>query len=79
MQDVLLTQGTVRFLGQTGKRFGVVGALAASREPRQWTLTRWVIAWPGIMEHEKQPHECDQHQLVEKQVWNHRNAPLILC
>jgi transposase len=31
--------------------------------------------WPGIVEQEEEPHECDQHQLVEKKMRHHGNAP----
>ncbi len=78
-QDVLLTQGTVRFLGQTGKRFGVVGALAAWRDERSWVWTSGEITRPDIQKQEAQSYECDQCKLVEKQVRHHGNAPSQRC
>src|SRR5262249_9099975 len=34
------------------------------------------VAWPHPMEHEAQPHQSDQHQLVEKKMGDHGNTPL---
>jgi 3-methyladenine DNA glycosylase Tag len=36
---------------------------------------RGVLMWPGIVEHEEEPHECDQRQLVEKKRRHHGHAP----
>jgi hypothetical protein len=79
MRDVLLTQGTVWFLGQAGKRFGGVGALAAWRDGYSWMRVSGVLARPGIKQQAEQPHECDQCELVEKQVRHHGNAPSHRC
>jgi hypothetical protein len=59
MRDVLLTQGTVWFLSQAGKRFGGVGALAAWRDGYSWMRVSGVLARPGIKQQEEQPHRCD--------------------
>jgi len=32
-------------------------------------------AGPGIMEHDKEPHECDQRQLVVKEMGDHGKIP----
>jgi hypothetical protein len=48
MRDVLLTQGTVWFLGQAGKRFGVLGARAVWRDGCSWIRAAGAITRPGI-------------------------------
>ena len=77
MRDVLLTQGTVWLLGQAGKRFGGSGALAAWRDGCSWMRAVGAITRPSIKKQEEQPHECEQCELVEKQVRHHGNAPHI--
>ena len=74
MRDILLTQGTVGFLGQAGKRFGGVGALAAWRDGCSWMRASGAITRPGIKKQEEQPHEYEQCELGEKQVRHHDNA-----
>src|SRR5215510_7285250 len=37
------------------------------------------ITRPGIKQQEEQPHECDQCELVEKQVRHHGDAPSPQC
>ena len=37
------------------------------------------ITRPGIKEHDKQLHECDQYELVEKKMRHHGNAPSQRC
>src|SRR5215217_9318956 len=37
------------------------------------------ITRPGIKKQEEQPHECDQCELVEKQMRHHGNAPSYRC
>ena len=76
MRDILLTQGTVWFLGQASKRFGVGRALAAWRDGCSWIRALGVLTRPGIKKQEEQPHEYEQCELVEKQVRHHNNAPL---
>jgi hypothetical protein len=78
-RDVLRTQGTVWFLGQAGKRFGGVGALAAWRDGYSWMRVSGVLARPGLKQQAEQPHACDQCELVEKQVRHHGNAPSHRC
>jgi hypothetical protein len=31
--------------------------------------------WPGIVEHEEEPYECDQRQRVEEKMRHHGHAP----
>src|SRR5437870_5657898 len=68
MRDVMLTQGTVGFLGQAGKRFGVVGSfalgLAGCRCRWYWSLS----ARLGNRQHDEEPHEGQQSELVVKKV-----------
>jgi len=76
MGGLLRTQGTLRPLGQAGKRFGFLGARAS----------RW-LGWhnrlatgsgmigPQRAEHEEDTHESDESKVVEKESRYHGNAP----
>jgi hypothetical protein len=75
----LLTGGAVGFVSQARKHFGLARALARWDGWCRWTLVWGALAWPGILEHQEQPDECDQRQLVEKRVWNHSDAPSQQC
>ena len=75
MRDVLLTQGTVWFLGQAGKRFGGVGACALGLDGRRCRWYRSLSARLGNMQHDEEPHEGQQSELVVKKVRNHDIAP----
>ena len=41
--------------------------------------TRRPVAGPRPMEHETQPHQGDQHQLIEKESGDHGNTPSYPC
>src|SRR5262245_23188670 len=51
----------------------------------QWGWGLWCyrarsgITWPHPMEHEVQPHQGDQHQLVEKESGDHGTTPSYKC
>jgi hypothetical protein len=62
MRGFSLTQGAVRFLSQSGKRFGLLGACTFGLERLTLSGPRVLgaLTWPGIVEHEEEPHECDQ-------------------
>src|ERR1051326_5185031 len=51
----------------------------------QWGWGLWChrarsgITWPHPMEHEVQPHQGDQHQLVEKEIGDHGKTPSCKC
>src|SRR5467141_4844968 len=72
----LLTGGTRGFVGEARKRLRVAGALARWRQRLGWSLipcgTR---VWPSIMQHDAEPEESEEHQLVEKEVRYHGKAP----
>jgi len=62
---------------QARKRCGVGGALAARRDGLDWGLGRstgW--ARPEVGQHDAQPEQDEDHQLIVHQVWNHGIAPL---
>jgi hypothetical protein len=66
----------MRLVGQSGKGFWLVGARAAWRAGLGWSLlVRNASTGPGIIQHDKQPQEAKEHQLVEKMVWNHGYPP----
>ena len=74
--DVLRTGVTVGLTGEPGKRLGDLRAFSG-----WWDRLRCCQAlcsglrWPEPMEHQAQPHEGDQHQLIEKEVGYHGKAP----
>src|SRR5262249_205337 len=61
--------------GEAGKGFRLTTALG----PWGWGLQRrWAhggVAGPRPMEHDAQPHQGDEHQLVEKERRDHGNTP----
>src|SRR5262245_20647678 len=71
-----LAQGTRRSLGETRKRFGLLGACTFGRERHGLSCPRALgtLTWSGRVEHEDKPRKCDQHQLVEKKMRHHGNA-----
>src|SRR5712691_470111 len=72
----VLTGVAVRLLGESRKRFGLAAALG------QWGCGLRCcrahgggVAWPRPMEHEAQPHQGDQHQVVKKEMGDHGKTP----
>src|SRR4029434_10369752 len=55
------------------------GVLTAWDEGRCGRRASDAITRPGIQEHDKQPYECDQCELVEKQMRHHGNVPSYRC
>src|SRR5712671_7340160 len=71
----LLTGGTGGRAGEARKRLRVAGALAR-RQRLGWPLLPCgTLVWPGIMQHDAEPEESQEHQLVEKEVCYHGKAP----
>src|SRR5882672_5579489 len=63
----LLTGGTGGLAGEARKRLRVAGALAR-RQRLGWPLIpSGTLVWPGIMQHDAEPEESQEHQLVEKE------------
>ena len=77
MEDcgLFFTQGTIRFCRQACKRFGLSDGSTVWHEGRCWSRASDMITRPDIKEHDKQPHEYDQCELVEKKMRHHGNAP----
>jgi hypothetical protein len=76
MCGFLLTPGTMGRVRQARKRCGVGGALAARRDGLGWLcLGRHVAAGPGEVQHDKQPQESQDHELIVKLMWNHGKKP----
>src|SRR5207245_3513227 len=72
-----LTGVAVRLGGEAGKGCGRTGALG------QWgcglpcrRARSSGVAWPRPLEHDAQPYQRDQHQLVEKEMGDHGTTPL---
>jgi hypothetical protein len=64
--DRLLTSSARGFTGETRKGFGRRGAFAWWRHGRGWYRSSGGgLRWPQPREHEKHPHQSDQHELVE--------------
>src|SRR5262249_812307 len=75
--DLLLTQGTVGLARQARERFGLGGRLTLRPDGLGWCLgsfTGW--ARPEVRQHEAQPEQDQDHQLIVNEVRNHRIAPL---
>src|SRR6266567_2427019 len=64
--------------GKTYVAKGLVERLLQMQR-RVLALDPGAITRPGIQKQEAQPHECDQCELVEKQVRYHGNAPAHRC
>ena len=73
----LLTGGTGGLAGEARKWLRAARALA-----RRWQRLGWplipsgALMWPGIVQHDTEPQESQQHQLIEKQVRYHGKVPL---
>src|SRR6516225_4158302 len=37
------------------------------------------VTWPHPLEHDAEPYECDQHELVEEQMRDHGKTPSYTC
>src|SRR5437867_963060 len=72
----LLTGGTGGRGGEAREWLRVAGALARRRQRLGWPLlSSGTLIWPGIMQHDAEPEESQEHQLVEKEVGYHGKAP----
>src|SRR5881628_3301776 len=64
----LLTGGTAGLAGEARKQLGGAGTLARRRQRFGWLLIpSGTLAWPGIMQHDAEPEESQERQLVEKE------------
>jgi hypothetical protein len=66
--------------GEARKGFRLTTALG----PWGWGLQRrWAsggrVAWPRPLEHDAQPYECDQRELVEEKMRYHGKTPSYTC
>src|SRR5262249_4756476 len=78
--DSLCTGRAVGLVGEACKWLGLLGALTPRRDGLGWhSLGRRASAGPGRVQHDKQPQESQDHQLVVKLVWNHGKAPSQWC
>ena len=65
----LRTGGTGGLAGETRKRLRVAGVLARWRQRFGWPLIpSGTLVWPGIMQHDAEPEESQEHHLIEKEV-----------
>src|SRR3989442_1689487 len=66
----------MRLCGESRKRFGLAAALWPwGCGLRCCRAHGGGVAWPRPLEHEAQPHQGDQHQLVKKEMGYHGNTP----
>src|SRR3989442_11816503 len=73
----LLTGGTRGLAGEARKQLRVAGALARRRQRLGWALIPSPkLALAGIMQHDAEPKEAQQHPMVEKHARYHCKAPL---
>ena len=69
-----------RLGGEAHKGGGLAAPLASRWRGWRWCrLRRNTVAWPRPLEHEAQPHEGDQHQLIEKESRDHGKTPSYTC
>src|SRR5262244_1036745 len=74
----LLTGRTVGLMGETRKRLRVAGALARGLGKRGRGQARCgAVIGPHPRQHDAQPQESQEQQLVEKQIRYHGKAPII--
>jgi hypothetical protein len=72
MRCLVFTGDAMGFVGETLERFGLVRAVALGLDGLSWPLwCRGASLRPAIVQHEKQPQPSQQHELIEKKVWNH--------
>ena len=76
----MVTGIAVRLGGEAHKGCGLAAPLASGWRGWRWCRLRSdTVAWPRPLEHEAQPHEGDQHQLIEKEIRDHGNTPSYKC
>ncbi len=72
----LLTGGTGGLAGEARKGCRLAAALAPWWRGLRWCqVSSSTVAWPHPLEHEAQPYECDQRELVEKKMRYHGKTP----
>src|SRR5215475_4899931 len=70
------TQGARRSLGQAGKRFGFLGALASGWRGWHDQLVRGSgVVGPQPAEHQEDAHQRYETELVDEERWYHGHAP----
>ena len=70
------TQGTRGLGGQAGKRFGLVGVFALGLDGRGWRGGGGCAALgPGEVQHDEEPDEDQQGELIVKKMGDHGFAP----
>src|SRR5262249_30507536 len=74
---LLGTQGTERLARQAAKRLRLLVAWTSGRARRSGPqFLRPTGAWPYQRQHDKQPQESQDDELIIKEVWNHGSTPL---
>src|SRR4029450_4655252 len=80
MRGLVFTQRTRGLVGQADKRCGLIGAFPPRRHgrPRRDGPPRGNGAWarPGQMEHDTEPEQSEERELIEKQRRNHGISPV---
>jgi len=76
LHGVSLTQSAMGLLRQALERFGLVDAFAPGFERLSWRgRGGHTSRGPSDVQHNEEPHECQQRQLVVKQMRDHGLAP----
>jgi hypothetical protein len=73
MRGLALTQGTRRLVRQALERFGLGGPLALGLGRHRWGGPTWF--GPSEMQHDKEPDDRQQSELVVNKMRDHGNAP----
>src|SRR5215813_2685183 len=77
LHGLVLTQRTVGLVRQTCESFGLTGAVTLGLDGISWPLgqpTGW--GRPEVGQHDAQPHQDQDHQLIVEEVWYHGIASL---
>src|SRR5262249_16178088 len=77
LRRVLVTQGTERLARQAAKRLRLLVAWTSGRAKRSGPqFLRPTGAWPYQRQHDKQPQESHDDELIIKEVWKQGHNPL---
>jgi hypothetical protein len=82
MGGIVFAHRAMRSLRKARKGFGFLGPLALQLRRRgfgRWLRGHCASAWPEIMQHDAEPQESQNRELVIDMLWNHDRAPSSWC
>jgi hypothetical protein len=76
MRRLVLTQGAVGLMGEACKWLRLLGALTPRHDGLGGrSLCCRASAGPGSVQHDTQPQESQNQELIVNEVWNHGSVP----